>query len=218
MTDKKSLSAALLAFQAEAPMIVKSADNPFYKSKYADLPAVWGTVRELVTKHGLMVSHSTGFNFNNARDELSTTITHVESGEWVTTVLPINPAKNDPQGYGGAMTYHKRQNLTNLLNLVCDDDDDGNAASQPEKQAAQKPKTEKAEKPKDAKPELTEQQVRVGTWAKQIKAFNLESEVKQFQADVIKLLNDPANGYSKDQYAYVMKKIDERVEQISGVA
>jgi hypothetical protein len=39
-------------------------------------------------------------------------------------------AKNDPQGQGSAITYARRYSLCSVLNLVADDDDDGQAAAQ----------------------------------------------------------------------------------------
>ena len=144
-TQHKGLCEALAAFQAEAPMIIKSADNPFYKSKYADLPAVWGTVQSLMNNHGLLVTNSVSYNPIAGRDELTTIVEHVASKESRSSVLPINPVKHDPQGYGAAITYHRRQNIVALLGLVCDDDDDGNEASQPVKAPA-KPAAKSAEK------------------------------------------------------------------------
>lgn len=148
MTEQKNIYSALLAFQAEAPMILKTANNPFYKSKYADLPAVWGTIKDMMARYGFVVLNSV--KVIDGRDMLETVLFYTPSGEILTSCLPINPAKNDPQGYGAAITYHRRQNLVTLLGLVCDDDDDGNEASGTKEKKAEKPKVE--QKPD---PELT---------------------------------------------------------------
>jgi len=138
MTEHKSIHAALFAFQCEAPMVQKTADNPFFKSKYADLPAIWDTIRELTAKHGLLVTNTVAPMADI--DYITTTLTHVPTGQKIESTLPINPAKRDPQGYGAAMTYHRRQNLVAMLGLVCElDDDDGNEASKP---APKKPEPE----------------------------------------------------------------------------
>jgi len=172
---EKSIYNALAAFQAEAPMILKTANNPFYKSKYADLPAVWGTIKELVTKHGFVVLNSVVQK--DGRDCLETTLFYPASGELLTSCLPINPAKNDPQGYGAAITYHRRQNLVTLLGLVCDDDDDGNAASGKE----EKPKPENKPKPKEEPNPKTPQVEFLETCRRELEALNDIQHVTEWQ-------------------------------------
>jgi hypothetical protein len=66
-------------------------------------------------------------------DGLTTTLRHI-SGESISGVYPVNPVKNDPQSIGSALTYSRRYSLMAMLGIVADDDDDGNAATQPVKQ------------------------------------------------------------------------------------
>ena len=42
--------------------------------------------------------------------------------------LPLNPAKNDNQGIGAAITYLRRYSLSAIVGVVCDDDDVGETA------------------------------------------------------------------------------------------
>ena len=42
--------------------------------------------------------------------------------------LPLNPAKSDSQGIGATLTYLRRYSLSAIVGVVCDDDDDGEAA------------------------------------------------------------------------------------------
>ena len=53
MTDHKSLTHALVAFQAELPDVSKGGTNPAFKSKYATLPDVTKAVFPVLAKHGL---------------------------------------------------------------------------------------------------------------------------------------------------------------------
>jgi hypothetical protein len=43
----------------------------------------------------------------------------------------MTPTKHDPQGMRSATTYARRYGLSAILGIVTDDDDDGNASSQP---------------------------------------------------------------------------------------
>ena len=46
------------------------------------------------------------------------------SGQWIKSVIPINPSKNDIQALGAAITYCRRYALAALVG-VCPEDDDG---------------------------------------------------------------------------------------------
>ena len=117
---------ALSKAQSEFPLVKKESSNPFYKSKYADLPSVWSAIRDTFKKYNLCVSQSA--KIENGQTVLVTTLYH-DSGEWISSDYPLNPVKNDPQGLGSALTYARRYALTALIGLVSDDDDDGNAGS-----------------------------------------------------------------------------------------
>ena len=58
----------------------------------------------------------------------------------LTSEYLLNPIKNDPQGFGSALTYARRYSLSALVGIVTEEDDDGVAASKEEAPA----KTEKA--------------------------------------------------------------------------
>jgi hypothetical protein len=61
-----------------------------------------------------------------------TEVYEVCSNESISSVFPIIVQKNTPQEYGSAVSYAKRYSLSGLLNLIiADEDDDGNASSQP---------------------------------------------------------------------------------------
>lgn len=129
MSDKKeTLYQALFAVQQAAPFVDKATANPFFKSKYADLPTVWKAVKDLMGEHGLFVSHTT---FTDELGEyIRTRIIHAESGDYIESVNKIILGKSTAQEYGSYMTYMRRYALSAMLGLVTDEDDDGNAASQ----------------------------------------------------------------------------------------
>ena len=129
-------AAALVAIQAEVPAIPKDATNPFFKSKYADLPAVVEKASPIVTKHGMAVSQWPGHE--GGCDTLTTLVVH-SSGQWVSETMRLHLVKDDPQGQGSAITYAKRYAYMAALGLVADEDDDGNRASPRRKPAPPRP-------------------------------------------------------------------------------
>ena len=59
---------------------------------------------------------------------LVTKLVHIASGQWQSSLLVMPLPKNDPQGYGSALTYARRYGLCALVGIVTEDDD-GSAAS-----------------------------------------------------------------------------------------
>ena len=140
MTDLDQLSAALVAAQAEFSAVPKTADNPFFKSKYADLATVILHTQPILAKHGLAVSqHPTVVDGESA---LTTYLLH-SSGQQLASTMQLCAAKNDPQGQGAAITYARRFAYMAVLGLVADADDDGNAATRAKKAEANMPPSRK---------------------------------------------------------------------------
>lgn len=123
------LAEALAGAQAEIIGAVKDSDNPFFKSKYADLATVWEAARKPLTSHGLAVVQMP-VSDEQGRIGLKTTLMHA-SGEWIDGTLFIAPAKaNDPQVIGSILTYFRRYALSGAAGIP-QIDDDGEAAAQP---------------------------------------------------------------------------------------
>lgn len=133
-TETKQIFAALVKAQAEMPSAPKDGNNPHFKSKYATLQSIAETAKPILKKHGLAICQT----FETACDGISiiTSLVH-ESGEYITGSLFLKPVKNDPQGYGSAITYGRRYAMAAILGIVADEDDDANAASTPRQNDAQ---------------------------------------------------------------------------------
>jgi len=121
------LAGALAKAQGSIKVAAKAKDNPFFKSKYADLPAVWEACRDALTSNGIAVVQSPQHDLEG-NVYLETTLAH-SSGQWMKSSYPIRPAKPDPQGFASAITYARRYALSAMVGVVADEDDDGNAAS-----------------------------------------------------------------------------------------
>lgn len=120
-----NLSKALLQFHKEIGKIAKTSTNPFFKSKYADLPSILSAINEPLQNSGLVLT-----SIPDA-DGLTTILIHAESGEYISANAIMKPIKNDPQSIGSAITYQRRYSIGSILNLNIDEDDDGNKATQP---------------------------------------------------------------------------------------
>ena len=123
-----SLAQALAHAQFAIEGAKKNAQNPHLKNKYADLGSVWDAVREPLSCNGLAVVQLP-MPSEPGTLRLRTQLLH-KSGEWLASELVMPVAKQDPQGYGSALTYARRYALAAMLG-VTQEDDDGQAASGP---------------------------------------------------------------------------------------
>jgi len=122
------ISAALAKAQANIGGAVKSAANPFFKSKYADLESVWEAIREPLTTNGIAVVQSPSTEIANGQTIVSVTTRFVHaSGQWIEGVMSAIPAKADAQGIGSVTSYLRRYALASFAS-VYQTDDDGNEA------------------------------------------------------------------------------------------
>lgn len=121
------LAKALSAAQGELSTASKSSVNPHFKSKFADLTEVWEACRAALSKYKIAVIQCPQ---SDASGEYLETILAHESGEYMTSRMPLKNSKGDMQGFGSALTYARRYSLAAMVG-VTSDDDDGNAASIP---------------------------------------------------------------------------------------
>lgn len=123
------LYAALAKAQANMGKLIKDADNGHFRSKYATLAAVRDVVIPAMADQGIAVLQAV----ENGPDGVTvrTVLAH-ESGLTFETPLTIRPSKNDAHGIGSAATYARRFALMGLAGIA-PEDDDGNAASLPDK-------------------------------------------------------------------------------------
>jgi hypothetical protein len=122
----KNVSAALVKAQKQFGPALKSSTNPHFKSKYADLAACVEAVIEALNASGIALMQRTIECADGVTVE--TVFVH-ESGETLSSgPLHVPAAKQDPQGYGSALTYARRYSLMAACGIA-PEDDDGNAAS-----------------------------------------------------------------------------------------
>lgn len=122
----KGIATALAKAQAEMGKALKQANNPHFKSKYADLANVMDACLPALNAAGIAVIQPTGEDEHGRYVE--TILIHGESGESLACRVPLIASKNDMQGYGSAVTYGRRYGLMAMAGIA-PEDDDGNAAA-----------------------------------------------------------------------------------------
>jgi hypothetical protein len=123
----EGLLTAILAVQAEAPTLPKDKINPHFRSSYTPLDTIVERIGPILNKHGL-VWLTMPCRDDSGEPALKYRLAHAGTGEVIEDTMPLLLSKADAQGMGSAITYARRYSLCAVLNLVADDDDDGNAA------------------------------------------------------------------------------------------
>jgi hypothetical protein len=124
--ELKDLATALAKAQAQIKPASKDAVNPHFKSKYADLAAIWEVIREPLAANGLSVVQMP--RAEGTKVTVTTLLLH-SSGQWLKSDLTMVAGQNTPQGLGSCITYARRYALGAIVGVAAEIDDDGNAAS-----------------------------------------------------------------------------------------
>jgi len=152
-----NIAAALLKAQRDIGHVLKAADNPYYKSHYADLTAVIDSVKDPLNKNGIAFLQAVDSD-NEGKPVIDTILLH-ESGQYLSTITPVFCKKpDDPQAFGSGVTYSKRYALQAILGLPTEDDDAEKATdrgSEQRKPAAHKAPTTPAAYTPPATPATT---------------------------------------------------------------
>jgi hypothetical protein len=178
MKDKLNVIKALAAFQSECPPFIKNTEG--YGYKYSTLPEIWSTITPLLRKQGLMVTQ-----FNNVNDEtigVTTILTHIETGESLTstftTTLVELKGMNLYQSAGSAITYARRYDLSTLLGLQSEKDDDGGSGKPTSK--VYKKQQSKAVPKQSTKPTLPESGEKFDKAVEYLKSGNTIDDLKKY--------------------------------------
>lgn len=109
----------LVKAQSEIGVVFKSEDNPYFKSKYADINGMLAVVKKPLNDNGWAILQA--LTTVDGRLGLRTILIH-ESGEKLEDYCPL-PECPDAQKYGSAITYFRRYALQSILALQAQDDD-----------------------------------------------------------------------------------------------
>ena len=122
---KKEIALALAKVQGSIVPPKKDTDNPFFKSRYADLAGVWESVR------GLLAANDLAFvqlpTTEGPRVSVTGLLLH-KSGESIESTITGSAKDAMPQSIGSCITYLRRYQMSAMLGIAAEDDD-GAAAS-----------------------------------------------------------------------------------------
>lgn len=138
---KKTIYTALLAFQADCPILIKEKKAEIiskrtggkFSYKFIPLPNIMETIQPLLTKHGLI--WSTYPSLEQGKPVLGYKLTYAPTQESEEGTMPLILGSDpDSRAHGSAQSYGRRQALECVLNLVAQTDDDGARAGGASKQ------------------------------------------------------------------------------------
>ena len=128
--NMKTIHSAFVKAQKEFGPALKTSTNPHFKSRYADLSACVEAVIDALNNNGIALMQKLHPSENGVAIE---TIFVHESGESMANgILSVPASKQDPQGYGSALTYARRYSLMSACGIAPEDDDGNLASRKPE--------------------------------------------------------------------------------------
>lgn len=139
---------AFVRVQSLLKPVVKNNTNPHFGNDFADLAAILDEALPILNEHGFALLQFPSAD-QQGRLALMSMLVH-ESGQFVTSTMPLLVAKADPQGEGSAITYGRRYAGCAILGIRTVDDD-GNAGSNRSDGAQQRPSQHRQPKPDDGK-------------------------------------------------------------------
>jgi hypothetical protein len=127
----KNIATALVKAQKAFGPALKTATNPHFRSKYANLSNCVEAVIDALNDNGIFLLQK---NYDSPNGIMVETVFVHESGEMLECGCLFFPAqKNDPQAFMSALTYGRRASLMAACGIA-PEDDDGNSAVRPTKQ------------------------------------------------------------------------------------
>lgn len=214
------LATALSKAQGQLSTAKKDSDNPFFKSKYADLESVWEACREALTTNKLAVIQTP--EMIDGKLCLVSMLTH-SSGEWIRSELPLMLAKQDPQSMGSAITYARRYALASLVGVVQSDDDGEAAMKDARKKPTEAPKAVQ-NKVRDISLELMEETLTQGLKIENKEHLSeylvfVKKNVKKPMRDVLENWMEKPEPFKEHYKKWVAKKFvdknsDERYTEV----
>jgi hypothetical protein len=199
--EAATLASAMAAAFSDIEGATKSANNPHFKTKYADLTAVIEAIKPALVKHDLFFTQHPKPSENGVTVE---TVLHHAGGENLSLGELFVPAnKHDAQGFGSALTYARRYALVTAFGVPVEDDDGNAAARGQSKESAVSP-SQPTEMPDHE-------------WAKLVQLVeaskaNVSALLKYLK---ISVPNDNLRLLNQDQYAKVVEALNDKLAKLA---
>lgn len=212
---KNQLYAALAKAQGEFETVVFDKFNPHYKNKYASIAAIRKAIEPALCKYGISMIQPWEMR-DNGDIVLYTKLLH-ESGEEISSSCLIAKGNKSDQLMGASVTYMKRYQMSSLLGIFAEEDDDGElsegriTAPQDIQPKPKKPVEEVPPKPETPKAKtISKEQIE-----------SIRSKIKEFPSlreDILKAMNVKLIAdIEQESYNTVMAIIDLKLKH-EGVA
>jgi len=127
------LQSALQKARQEFKPLERNGLNKFFKTQdggfhtFSTLDDIFKSCKDALIKYDLslyyLVTYEDGVSF------LTTTLTHLPSGQSIQSRSVIGNGNTNPQQIGSGITYMRRYHIQAMLNLEADFEDDGNIAA-----------------------------------------------------------------------------------------
>ena len=169
--------AALSKMKASYRTVIADKINTLFKSKYADVNDVLDMISPLLSEFGLSLDQEE--EFYQGERYLRTVLQHNETEQFISSYTKMIQDKQNIQGYGSSLTYHRRYSMCCLLGISIDKDDDGNAATNEPKQQPQYAKKQQTQYAKKQQPQYAK------TQQNQQSTNNNEPLLSRAQIDII---------------------------------
>ena len=139
--NNETMASVLAKAQMELPKAVKSAENPFFNSRYAGLDEVIEACRNVLNKYGISITQTVeytpevtktpegGGDMQYFPQQVFLVTTLLYQDQSIRSIMPLEYKKADMQSLGSAISYARRYSLQSICCLATDEpDDDGNKA------------------------------------------------------------------------------------------
>jgi hypothetical protein len=172
----KTLIGALVKAKKAIRGLKKDGNNPFFKSKYVTLDEIHEAIETPLLDNGLFVHHT----LSEDGTRIITTVYHEESEHTLKSECLITGNISDMQKMGSAISYARRYNLMQLLDLRVGQelDDDGNMNSQQQKQEPNR----QTKQPKKANNNATDRLNSMAEWCNK-NGVNFGELLAKYQID-----------------------------------
>lgn len=157
-TEVDEILPALAKVKRKLQAVTKGSDNPFFKSKYADLNTHLDAVEPLLEENGLVLFQPVQAADANVVESI---IVHSESGQFVSSSMKL-VGETDMQKAGSGITYARRYTLGALLSMKAEDDDGEGSMNRGTKKASTTSKSNSSSFRKNKAKKTTEAPVATG--------------------------------------------------------
>ena len=213
MDENKSIYARLVRARRWVKNPPLDCVNPHFKNRYASLSA---TLEEVNKACGMEdIAYFQTLIADDGAYALHSFVMDMDGERVLLSVFPVNNSSN-PQNFGSELTYKKRQQAQADWCIVGEEDDDGEAAAKPIRDAAASKSAPKPAKAKDGRLEGARGLYKQAT-AAGVKQEGIESWLVANMGHGLKELDKLDDNALHAFEAYLRGRIDD-VEKLKGAA